>query len=85
MLVGHEWHLNGLSGTVLISFCGGDTASGMGSASMALADPPCFLKRWRSQLDLVVKSKVQWGHLKGFWPVCVRTWRRSDDDQGNFR
>lgn len=49
MLVGHEAHLNGLSGTVLVASlldgCGGDTVSGMGSARIALADPPCFLSK----------------------------------------
>lgn len=86
VLLGHEAHLNGLSGTVLLSFadCGGGTASGIGSARIALADPPCFLNRWRSQFDFVVKRRGQWGHLKGFCPVCVSTWRRSDEDQGNF-
>lgn len=45
----------------------------IGSAKIARADPPCFRKRWRSQLDLVVKSNVQCGHLNGFCPVWVRT------------
>ena len=87
MLVGQDTHLYGLSGTALMSLigCGGDTVSGIGSARIALAEPPCFLSKWRSQLDLVVKSSVQCGHLNGFCPVWVRTWRRSDDDQGNLR
>lgn len=84
MLAGQVAHLKGLSGTALVSF-GVGIVSGIGSAKMALADPPCFLNKCRSQLDLVVKRRGQWGHLKGFWPVWVRTCRRREEDQGNFR
>lgn len=61
VLVGQVPHLKGLSGTVRMSFtgCGGVTVSGTGSASIALADPPCFLNKCLSQLDLVVNSKGQ--------------------------
>lgn len=87
VLVGHFPHLKGLSGTDLRSLigCGGDMASETGSASTALADPPCFLSRCLSQLDLVVNSSGQCGHLKGFCPVWVSTWRRKDEDHGNLR
>lgn len=54
------------------------------SAATAVAALPCFRRRWRSRLDLVVKRRGQWLHLKGFWPVWVRMWRLRDEVQGNF-
>lgn len=33
-----------------------------------LAVTPCFLSRWRSQLDLVEKKASHLGQGKGFWP-----------------
>lgn len=36
----------------------------------------CLLMMWLLRLPFCVARKSQWGHLKGFSPVCARMWRR---------